>query len=355
FYLRANTTTQIDAAVLLANDRDPDVNDPLTVTAVSAVSLDRGAAVSLVNGRVVYDPRGVAGLQNLPAGPRGTDRFGYTVPDGWGQTATAIVQVVVQSPGNVAPTVTPAALTITQNGAYDGSSLLRNGSDSDALPGDAALQAVAGQVTSNRGAKVTVNADGTFTYDASTAPAVLALGDGQILQDSFTYQVRDSQGGTATGTLTLTVTGLNDAPRALDDHYTVGEHGLLAIPVATGLLANDADPDAGDQIVLDPTASDLTSAGGAKLLLRPDGSCNYDRDAALARLQEREAFEDTFTYTILDLHGGTTHATVHVVITGANDAPHAPDHDVTSGLWTIPGQKLVVSADQGLLAGVTDP
>src|SRR5262249_50298729 len=49
------------------------------------------------------------------------------------------------------------------------------------------------------------------------------------------------------------------------------------------------------------------------------------------------------------------HATVHVVITGANDAPHAPDHDVTSGLWTIPGQKLVVSADQGLLAGVTDP
>src|SRR5262249_46978896 len=64
-YVHANTTTQISAATLLANDRDPDVNDVLTITAVS--TSDPGALVTIVNGSVVYDPRGVAAFNALAA------------------------------------------------------------------------------------------------------------------------------------------------------------------------------------------------------------------------------------------------------------------------------------------------
>jgi hypothetical protein len=74
-YERANTTTQITPATLLANDIHPDVNDPLTLSSVSATST-QGAVVTLTNGTVVYDPRQVAALTGLDE-----EEFGTAQPD----------------------------------------------------------------------------------------------------------------------------------------------------------------------------------------------------------------------------------------------------------------------------------
>ena len=63
-----------------------------------------------------------------------------------------------------------------------------------------------------------------------------------------TYNVIDGLGGTGTSTLTITVTGTNDAPIAVVDTGSVTEAGIVAgSATATGnVLTNDTDVDSGD-------------------------------------------------------------------------------------------------------------
>ena len=52
--------------------------------------------------------------------------------------------------------------------------------------------------TSLNGATVTVNADGEFTYDPTTAPTIQALNNGDVLTDTFTYTITDGTVATTT-------------------------------------------------------------------------------------------------------------------------------------------------------------
>ncbi len=70
----------IPVSVLLSNDSDPE-NDPLTVTAVSALSAN-GFPVNLAGGVVTYTPS---------TNYHGSDSFTYTVSDGYGGQATGTV------------------------------------------------------------------------------------------------------------------------------------------------------------------------------------------------------------------------------------------------------------------------
>ena len=60
---------------------------------------------------------------------------------------------------------------------------------------------------------IVFNVDGTFTY----TPTGNYHGP-----DSFTYTVTDANGATATATVSLTVTPVNDAPVAADVHDNDG-------------------------------------------------------------------------------------------------------------------------------------
>ncbi len=167
-YVRSNTTTQIPTSLVVGAASDTGVNDVLSLVSVAAASAS-GASVHIVNGKIIYDPTGVASLQTLAPGIRVNDRFTYTVADAMGETASASVVVTVQSPTDLPPTTVPASIPIGEDGKYDGSSLLKYASDPGALPGDPPLQGVVGTITSTQGATVTVAADGTFKYDASAA------------------------------------------------------------------------------------------------------------------------------------------------------------------------------------------
>ncbi|TWT84883.1 PilZ domain protein [Planctomycetes bacterium CA13] len=61
------------------------------------------------------------------------------------------------------------------------------------------------------GANVTVGADGAFLYDPNGAFDFLTTG--QTANDTFTYQIDDGNGGTDTATVSITITGSNDAPQ----------------------------------------------------------------------------------------------------------------------------------------------
>ena len=89
-----------------------------------------------------------------------------------------------------------------------------NGADDDPDPdalsvtminGAAFIPGVASALTS--GALLTVNADGTFTYDPNDVFDFLPVGD--IDQDSFTYTVEDGFGGSDSATVTIEIIGLD--------------------------------------------------------------------------------------------------------------------------------------------------
>src|SRR5262249_49439863 len=123
------------------------------------------------------------------------------VVDILGQSATATVEILVQSPLDVAPTPGADSVTISEDGGVASGNLLSNDTDPDALPGDAPLHAVAETVTSTLGAHITIAANGVFTYDASAVAAVQALGEGETTTDDFSYRVDDGFGGVTTGTV----------------------------------------------------------------------------------------------------------------------------------------------------------
>jgi VCBS repeat-containing protein len=85
-------------------------------------------------------------------------------------------------------------------------SVLRNDRDADGTPRSVA----AADATSALGASVTVNPDGTLTYDPRGSAALQALAAGEALEDTFAYTIRDVRGGADIGTVTVTVSGADE-------------------------------------------------------------------------------------------------------------------------------------------------
>nr|WP_033840103.1 Ig-like domain-containing protein [Bordetella bronchiseptica] len=68
----------------------------------------------------------------------------------------------------------------------------------------------AGHRPATTAATFTLNADGTYTFDPG--PDFQNLAKDATAETSITYTVSDGEGGTSSATLTVTVTGTNDAP-----------------------------------------------------------------------------------------------------------------------------------------------
>jgi large repetitive protein len=144
---------------------------------------------------------------------------------------------------------------------------------------------------------VTQPANGTVTFTAtgvSYTPNANFNGT-----NSFTYTISDGQGGTDTATVAVTVTGVNDAPDAVNDSATVNQGSSNN---AINVLANDTDIDGN---VLSVTAA-TNGANGAVAFTATGVS--YTPNASFSG-------SDSFTYTISDGNGGTDTATVSVTVT----------------------------------------
>src|SRR5690606_37019016 len=127
--------------------------------------------------------------------------------------------------------------------------------------------------------QVTLQADGSYSYALNNAlAAVQSLNVGQTLTDSFSYTVTDEHGATSQATLTITITGTNDAPVAVADVNTIAED---AASVAGNVLANDTDVDAGAELTVAQVEGEADSVGVAlpiaygQVTLQADGSYSY--------------------------------------------------------------------------------
>ncbi|MCD0458207.1 choice-of-anchor I family protein [Roseiconus lacunae] len=95
--------------------------------------------------------------------------------------------------------------------------------------------------TSARGATISLNGD-SFSYDPTTADASISgLGNGESIEDTFTYTIQDGRGSTSVATVTITVQGENQAPSANDDVINLNEQNIEDARLT--VLGNDVDPD----------------------------------------------------------------------------------------------------------------
>jgi VCBS repeat-containing protein len=168
-----------------------------------------------------------------------------------------------------------------------------------------------------------VLAAGQVTYTLNNAsPIVQNLRAGQIVTDTFTVQVSDGAGGTASNTITVTVTGANDPPVANADSYTL-PNGVLTL--TANVLTNDTDPD-GQALTLFRVNGTAASAafgtpitfGGSSgsLQFRTDGTVFYAvTQATLDALGAGQSLIERFRTTIADTDGATSDSTLSISYT----------------------------------------
>jgi len=309
---------RINATALLANDRDIDTSDTLSIASLNTTST-QGRVVDNGDGTFSYDPS--AAYQHLGLGEIATDTFTYTVSDGNGGTDIATVYVTVKGT-NDSPVAVADNITTGEDSAvtFTAAALLANDSDVD-VNDVLSIQSLDTAITQG---SVIDNGNGSFSYDPIAAFQHLAVGETAI--DTFTYTVSDGHGGSARTTIAMLVTGANDGPVAVADSLSAGEDAAVTFSVAE-LLTNDSDIDTSD--ILTITSFDTTTAQGS-VVDNGDGTFSYDPGAAFQSLAVGETATDTFTYTINDGHGGTATAAVTMTITGANDGPVAVADDLGS-------------------------
>ena len=296
-------TTPEDAPLtgnVLINDTDSD-DDPLTATLVTGPA--HGNVTLNPDGSFTYTP---------DVNYNGTDTFTYRATDetsGWhmhglfglfggGHADTANVTINITAV-NDAPMAVDDNAMIAEDSEASGNVLTNDSNiDSDTSSLTAALG------TGPANGTAVVNADGTFTY----TPDADFNGT-----DTFTYTVYDGA-ATDSGTVTVTITPVQDAPDAVNDRATVAEDsGANVIEVS----ANDADVD-GDDV----TITSVTQPANGTAVINGDGTVSYTPNANYTG-------PDTFTYTVSDGLDDDT-AAVTVTVTAVNDAPVAVDDQLTT-------------------------
>lgn len=208
--------------------------------------------------------------------------------------------------------------------------LLANDVDVD-LPNDS-ITAVPGVLVSALGAIVTINADGSMSYNSSAVTSIQQLTTGQSIQDSFTYTIQDNSLTTSnTGTVIMNVAGVNDAPTAVDDNYTVGVGQSQFLDV----LANDFDVDS----PINPSTITVTSLPAfGTVVVNQTGVIEYTPGGGFRGI-------DSFRYTVRDSSGNVSNeALVSIVV---NNAPIAQD-DSASTIKNTPVDINVLANDSDL-------
>ncbi|MEQ1487199.1 MAG: Ig-like domain-containing protein [Methylotenera sp.] len=320
---------------LLANDTDTDLGDSKVVSQF------------VVNGvTVLVDPATggsstIAGIGSISINADGSYSFvpaadfngtvptiTYTVKDTAGATATSTLILTVTAV-NDAPKAVADVKTTPEDTLATGN-VLTNDSDIDVgttlnvtqftIPGVGTFAAGTTATIPGKGSLV-INSDGSYTF----TPALNF--NGALPQ--ITYTITDNSGATnqtATSTLDISVTPVNDPPVAVDDPVTTNED----IPVVLNLVANDTDVD-GDTLTVKSINGTAINPGTAQVITVPNGVVNVSA-AGVVTFTPNPNYNGpaTFDYVVQDGKGGEDTGTVNITVTAVNDPPVAVDDPVTT-------------------------
>jgi hypothetical protein len=133
--------------------------------------------------------------------------------------------------------------------------------------------------------------------------------------DDFTFKVSDGSKDSATATVTITVTAVNDPPVAVDDSVKTQEDTPV---VMVDVLANDTDID-DDEVVL----LGVTQGKNGSVTISTNNVLTYTANKNFCGT-------DSFSYTISDGKGGTDTAVVELAVAAVNDPPVITSKPVTT-------------------------
>lgn len=296
------------------------------------ISGSHGQATVAVDGTLVYRLDNSA-AQHLNVGQSITDVITVTSKDG----TTHDVSVTINGTND-----NPIINAITaQSAKEDGSQVTGNLTATDVDTGDTATYTT----TSNQ-AGFTLNADGSYTLDPTDANFQhLAAGESQTLIIPIT--ATDTHGGTSLSqNLLITITGTNDIP-IVSAPVTLlpGTEDLTQTITPTQLLAHAKDIDTTDTLDI----TNITVDHGM-VTIDTSGTAHYTPEANYNG-------QVTFTYQIVDGHGGVvqTTATTNLVavqdaavITGVDTGSVQEEHTAgMSGMLSANGQLQVTDVDAG--------
>jgi len=269
---------------------------PVTLLDSNNASLT-GSVVSFAgSGNSAND--GFAGVVTGTFGPGSPLTFSYVTTNSL-DTATFTLAFPQPTVGNDTPTTaanTPVTFNPLTNDSANGTATL--------TPSSVRLVGAGGSLVTTL-----TNVDGTYTVNTTTGaitftPAVGFIGTAAPV----TYSVADSNGASATATITSTVTN-NSA--ALPDNVTVSS----STPTTFNPLANDVPPGGG---TLDVSSVRLLDSGGnpTTSLSNADGTYTVNTTTGQITFTPSVTFTgpSTVTYRVTDSFGTTRTATITVAV-----------------------------------------
>ncbi len=291
-------------------------------------------------------------------------------------TNDAPVVAATDVTGGVTELVAPTGnLTDTGTIAFTDVDLTDVHSVSAVTPSAGALGTLTASVTTD----TTDGVGGIVTWNYSVAAsAVEYLAAGQLKVETFTFDVDDGEGGVVSRTVSVTITGTNDAPVVAADN-NVGDAviesgvspGNTAFPgdasAAGNVLTNDTDVDTGDTKTVSAVNGVASNVGAVitgtygTITIAANGSYNYslnNADTDTNALVQGASATEVFSYTVRDTNGATNTANLTINITGTNDAPTIDIDGVaayTTGgaAATVDSSITIADVDSANLSGAT--
>ncbi|MGQ0677210.1 MAG: VCBS domain-containing protein, partial [Rhodospirillales bacterium] len=200
---------------------------------------------------------------------------------------------------------------------------------------------------------------GTLGWSFTVAnSAVQHLAKDQVITQVYTVKIKDNNNAEVTRDVTVTLTGVNDTPDAVNDTHAStliegdeSSNGNASIDgniqASGSVLTNDTDVDAIDTrsvagVAAGNVGGPLSSGTGATItgiygtvVIAADGSYTYtldNSDPDTQALSTGDSVTEVFTYTIADNNGAKDTATLSINIDGRDDT-----YVGTAGADTITG------------------
>jgi len=267
------------------------------VAGVAALTLHAGIADGNGNGLVADDLKAHLCANTSPANLSPTDPK-YAKFYGCGIVDADKALVDNPPPPADGPVAADDAATVVEDGS-SAIAVLANDSD----PDGEALSVISATDPANGSASVLADDTIQYTPDPDYAGP-----------DTFDYRIANASGQEATGSVSVTVSPVNDDPVAVDDSAST----LFDASADIDVLANDSDVD-GDGL----SVSGVGNPAHGTAVVDVNGTVTYQPGAGYTG-------DDAFDYQITDGAGGSATATVSVTVLASNDPPDAVDDAVAT-------------------------
>ena len=341
FSITDNSTSQLVSNTATVTITITAVNDAPVIADISK-TLDEGASAEInVTGTDAESAILVYEIVTAPSNGTFTldssTGLGYYTHNGSETTSDSVIVRAKESTAEVYSA--NATISITVNAVNDaplspdGTVTVDEGSPS---------QSVSFGASDAEGSSLTINvsSQGSFGTAVVNGGDFVYTHDGsETTSDTFSYSVSD---GTlsSSGTITVTINPVNDAPTGVADTYYVTRNSTTEMAAEIGVLRNDTDSDSDSSLF--SVSQGSTSPQYGQLTLNSDGSFTYITDGTNTTFNS-----DSFSYTVSD--GSSTSSEVTVTLEVASIIP------VPNSYTNAEGATLTVDAANGVVTNDVEP